>query len=91
MHDCFRDENRGCSAGSDRGGVRAAAMYTLIGTAKLNDVDPQAWLADLLNRIADMPQSRLPELSPGTGRPDSIEPSRPDLRHLLNASRRATA
>ena len=32
--------------GSDRGGVRAAAMYTLIGTAKLNDVDPQAWLAD---------------------------------------------
>ncbi len=33
-------------AGSDRGGVRAAAMYTLIGTAKLNDVDPQAWLAN---------------------------------------------
>ena len=33
-------------AGSDRGGRRAAAMYTLIGTAKLNDVDPQAWLAD---------------------------------------------
>ena len=33
-------------AGSDRGGERAAAMYTLIGTARLNDVDPQAWLAD---------------------------------------------
>ena len=51
-------------AGSDRGGVRAAAMYTLIGTAKLNDVDPQAWLADVLGRIADTPQSRLDELLP---------------------------
>ena len=50
--------------GSDRGGVRAAAMYTLIGTAKLNDVDPQAWLADVLGRIADTPRSRLDELLP---------------------------
>ena len=41
--------------GSDRGGVRAAAMYTLIGTAKLNNVDPQAWLADVLGRIAGTP------------------------------------
>ena len=39
-------------AGADRGGERAAAMYTLIGTAKLNDVDPRAWLADILDRIA---------------------------------------
>ena len=39
-------------AGSDRGGVRAAIMLTLIHTAKLNDVDPQAWLADVLGRIA---------------------------------------
>ena len=51
-------------AGSDRGGERAAVMYTLIGTAKLNDVDPQAWLADVLARIADMPQARLLELLP---------------------------
>ena len=51
-------------AGSDRGGVRAAAMYTLIGTAKLNDVDPQAWLADVLDRIAEKPQTRLHELLP---------------------------
>ena len=50
--------------GSDRGGVRAAAMYTLIGTAKLNDVDPQAWLADVLGRIAETPQNRLDELLP---------------------------
>ena len=51
-------------AGSDRGGVRAAAMCTLIGTAKLNDVDPQAWLADVLGRIAETPQTRLEELLP---------------------------
>ena len=51
-------------AGSDRGGVRAAAMYTLIGTAKLNNVDPQAWLADVLGRIAETPQTRLEELLP---------------------------
>jgi hypothetical protein len=39
-------------------------MYTLIGTAKLNGVDPQAWLADVLRRIADHPASRLSELLP---------------------------
>jgi len=51
-------------AGSDRGGQRAAVMYTLIVTAKLNDIDPQAWLADVLARIADTPKSRLAELLP---------------------------
>lgn len=51
-------------AGSDRGGERAAFMYTLLVTAKLNDVDPLAWLADVLARIADIPQSRLGELLP---------------------------
>ena len=51
-------------AGSDRGGDRAALMYTLIVTAKLNDIDPQAWLADALARIADMPQGKLAELLP---------------------------
>ncbi|HEX6112013.1 MAG TPA: transposase domain-containing protein, partial [Geminicoccaceae bacterium] len=50
--------------GSDRGGERAAVMYSLIGTAKLNGADPQAWLADVLARIADLPVSRLPELLP---------------------------
>ena len=57
-------------AGSDRGGVRAAVMYTLIGTAKLNDVDPQAWLADVLDRIADLPQTRLHELLPWSWKAD---------------------
>src|SRR5215207_607789 len=48
--------------GSDRGGQRASVMYTLIGTAKLNHVDPQAWLAHVLARIADHPVTRLDEL-----------------------------
>ena len=51
-------------AGSERGAERAALMYTLIHTAKLNDVDPQAWLADVLARIADHPVHRLDELLP---------------------------
>ena len=51
-------------AGSDRGGERAAAIYTLIATAKLNGIDPEAWLADVLRRIADHPASRLDELLP---------------------------
>jgi transposase len=50
--------------GSDRGGDRAAVLYTLIQTARLNDVDPQAWLADVLARIADHPAHRLDELLP---------------------------
>lgn len=50
--------------GSDRGGERAAMMYSLLGTARLNGVDPLAWLTDVLVRIADLPQSRLHELLP---------------------------
>jgi len=47
-------EQRGI-AGSEHGGGRAAAIYTLIRTAKLNDVDPQTWLADVLARLPDHP------------------------------------
>jgi transposase len=50
--------------GSDHGGKCAAAMYSLIVTAKLNDLDPQAWLAEVLRRINDHPASRLDELLP---------------------------
>ncbi|MGY0834958.1 IS66 family transposase [Azospirillum brasilense] len=50
--------------GSDRGGQRAAAMYSLIVSAKMNDIDPQAWLADVLARINDLPQTKLHELLP---------------------------
>jgi transposase len=63
--------------GSDRGGERAAFMYTLIGTAKLNDVDPLAWLADALGQIADIPQARLHELLPWNWKASS---------HLLRAA-----
>jgi transposase len=55
--------------GSDRGGQRAAFMYSLIVTAKLNNIDPKAWLADVLARIADIPQHRLAELLPWNWRP----------------------
>jgi transposase len=58
-------------AGSDRGGQRAAVMFTLIQTAKLNDVDPQAWLADVLARIADHKISDLAALLPWN-RPQAI-------------------
>lgn len=50
--------------GSDRGGQRAAILYTLIQTVRLNDVDPQAWLANILARIAEHPIQKLGELLP---------------------------
>ena len=50
--------------GSDRGGQRAAILYTLIQTARLNDVDPQAWIAEVLARINDHRANRLAELLP---------------------------
>jgi transposase len=51
-------------AGSDEGARRAAAVYTLIETAKLNGIDPQAWLADILARLPDHPMRRIDELLP---------------------------
>ncbi len=51
-------------AGSDEGGRRAAALYTLIATAKLNNIDPQAWLADVLARLPDYPAKRIGDLMP---------------------------
>jgi transposase len=51
-------------AGSDSGGERAAAIYSLIGTAKLNCLDPEAYLRTVLQRIADHPINRIEELLP---------------------------
>lgn len=51
-------------AGSEGGGKSAAIAYTLIETAKLNGVDPQAWLTDTLARIADHKITRIDELLP---------------------------
>jgi len=59
-------------AGSDEGGRRAAVMYTLIESARLNDLDPEAWLADVISRIADHPINRVDELLPWNWtRPDT--------------------
>jgi len=60
-------------AGSDRGGERAAIMFSLIQTAKLNHVDPQAWLADVLARIADHKIARLADLLPWNWRPARLD------------------
>ena len=62
-------------AGSDRGGQRAAAIYSLIVTAKLNNVDPQAWLADVLARIADHPAHTINQLLPWNWQPRSAPQS----------------
>jgi transposase len=59
-------------AGSDEGGRRAAAIYTLIATAKLNDIDPQAWLADVLARLPDHPARRIHQLLPWNWRHHNI-------------------
>lgn len=53
-------------AGSDCGGELAATIYNLIGTAKLNGVDPEAYRRDVLSRIADHPVSRIAQLLAGT-------------------------
>ena len=55
-----------------QGGRRAAAIYTLIATAKLNDIDPQAWLADMLARLPDHPAKRIHELLPWNWRLQNI-------------------
>jgi transposase len=62
-------------AGSNRGGERAAAMYSLLTTARLNDIDPQAWLADVLARIADHPARRIAELLPWNWKHDEVSAS----------------
>jgi len=66
-------------AGSDRGGERAA-LYSLIVTTKLNDIDPQAWLADVLARVPDLSQGRRTQRSPRTARSgSSIVMTKPTL------------
>ena len=50
--------------GPDKGGERAAAMYTLLGTAKLNGLDPEAYLRHVLEHIAEHPINRIDELLP---------------------------
>ena len=58
--------------GSAAGGKAAAIAYTLIETAKMNGVDPQAWLADVFDRIAEHHSNRIDELLPWNTRPDTV-------------------
>ena len=51
-------------SGSELAGIRAAVIQTLLGTAKLNDLDPFAWLKDTLEKLPTWPNSRLDELLP---------------------------
>lgn len=64
-------------AGADSGGERAAAMYSLIGTARLNGLDPEAYLSYVLERIADHPTNRINELLPW-----NVAPSMPSTAHI---------
>jgi transposase len=57
-------QSRKAAMGSDGGGESAAALYSLIGTAKLNGIDPESYLRDVLSRIADHPIKRIEELLP---------------------------
>ena len=62
-------ENHGCSRVPTGVDSAPAVMYSLIVTAKMNDIDPQAWLADVLARIAEHPAKRIDELLPWNWRP----------------------
>src|SRR6185437_2221013 len=73
-------------AGSDRGGQRAAALYSLIVTAKMNDIDPQAWLADVLARIAEHPARDIDALLPWNWQPPAASRSQAARRLNLTAS-----
>jgi len=64
-------------AGSDAGGERAAILYSLIGSAKLNGLDPESYLRDMLTRIADYPICRIEELLPWNLAPNQSRPIRP--------------
>lgn len=68
-HVCAVGRRNWTFAGSDSGGRRAAAIYTLIETAKLCDVEPRAWLADVLGRINDHPAKRIDDLLPWNWQP----------------------
>jgi hypothetical protein len=73
-------------AGSDAGGERAAAIYSLIGSAKLNGIDPEAYLTTVLQRIADHPINRIEELLPWNLFPTARQPRRRDCQKQLNGN-----
>jgi transposase len=60
-------------SGSDAGGERAAAFYTLIRSARLNSIEPEAWLTDVIDRIGAHPINRLAELLPWNWAPPATQ------------------
>jgi hypothetical protein len=64
--------------GSDAGGERAAALYSLVETAKLNGMDPMAYLTEVLTRIADHPINRVEQLLPWNIGAERAEAARPE-------------
>lgn len=68
-------------AGSDAGGQRAAAFYSLIGSAKLNNINPEAYLREVLRRIADHPISRIEDLLPWNLKMTESEQAESDSPH----------
>ena len=77
------DRNNWLIAGSDAIGERAAAILSLIETAKLNGIDPEAWLRDVLSRIADHPINKVQELLPWSSSPEKITPDEFQLQPPL--------
>jgi hypothetical protein len=73
--------------GSAAGGISAATAYTLIESAKLNGVDPQAWLTDVLGRIADHKITRIDELLPWRYAAPAAQPPPSGLRQTGAAGR----
>ena len=63
--------------GSDSGGDRAAVFYTIIQTCRLNDINPEAYLADVIGRIGDHPANRIDELLPWNWRPINADRAAP--------------
>ena len=70
-------------AGSDSGGERAAAIYSLLGSAKLNGIDPEAYLSSVLRRIADHPINRIAESLPW-----NLFPAAPSTAEAVPASQK---
>ena len=71
--------------GSDTGGMRAAAFYTLIGTARMHGIEPEAWLTDVIARIGAHPINRLAELLPWNWSPPATRLGEAERRDSVAA------
>jgi hypothetical protein len=76
IRDCALGRKNWLFAGSDAGGERAAAIYSLLGTAKLNGLDPERYLRAMLERIAEHPINRVADLLPWNLKTDDADEQR---------------